>query len=555
MPELFDLIVVGGGCNGTGIARDAAMRGLKVLLLEKNDFASGTTGASSGMIHGGPRYLLSDVKTTKLSSQDAGHIRNIAPHLIFRIPFLYPVLKGDKPLWRRKIRLSLVETFFQAYDRYSALKGGKPHTRLNPAEARELEPALSSDLVGAVTFDEWGINTQRLCIANALAADQYGATIRNHTEVLQVMREGGEVSGVKTRNGLTGEESLFRSKILFNATGPWADQFGKMAGVRVPLRPAKGIHLVLDRRITNVAVVSRCIDGREIFINPHENSTLLGTTDDDYYGNLDEIPVTQDEIEYLLQGMEQSYPEIRKARIVRVTRGVRPTLFGRDVYEDELSRGHKLFDHESEGAKGFISLAGGKLAAYRQIAEESTDLVCKKLKLKAQSSTHLVPLPGGDQVPTPEEIAKKYQIHPYTARRAIARHGNLVHQIFSATITSPQNKAILCPSEPVTAAETRYSIQKEWAKTLGDLERRTGLATGACQGLSCLLPALSLLFEEKTIPGGALDYLQELKDYLEKSWRRRAPLFESQGAWSQPLFAQEEMLRMNYLCVLQLEGL
>src|SRR3989338_1357458 len=143
MPEKFDVIVIGGGCNGTGVARDCAMRGLSVLLLEKEDFASGTTGASSGMIHGGPRYLLSDRKVTKSSSKDAGYIRKIAPHLCFRIPFLYPVFKDGKGTWGRRVHLGLLETFLQAYDRFSSLKEGKPHTRLSREETYALEPSLA----------------------------------------------------------------------------------------------------------------------------------------------------------------------------------------------------------------------------------------------------------------------------------------------------------------------------------------------------------------------------------------------------------------------------
>lgn len=542
MPEHFDVIVVGGGCNGTGIARDAAMRGLKTLLLEKNDFASGTTGASSGMIHGGPRYLLTEVKTTKNSSRDAGAIRRIAPHLCFRIPFLHPIFREGHATWKRKILLTLTEAFFRAYDRFSSLKGGRPHTRLQAEEAHALEPSLNTDLVGAVTFDEWGINTDRLCVANALSAAQYGATVRNHTEVRRILKEGNRVVGVVARSLLTGEESEFHSKILFNATGPWAPRLAQMAGVTVRLRPAKGIHLVLDRRITNVAVTARCVDGRQIFINPHENTTLLGTTDDDYYGDLDDIPVTQDEIEYLLEGMEHSYPEIRQARVISSTRGVRPTLYRTDVYEDDLSRDHRVFDHErEEGLKGFLSIAGGKLAAYRQMAEEATDLIVKKLDVQSTCTTHLVPLPGGDQVPDAGRIASRYQIHPYTAERIVGRHGGLADEVLGGLKENPHERGVLCPCEPVTQAEVRYVIRREWAMTLSDIRRRTRLGNGPCQGSECLLPAVATLLQER-----AVQPIEELKGFLQESWQARAPILKGIQ------IAQEEMLRMTYCGVIDL---
>ncbi len=540
MPESFDVIVVGGGCNGTGIARDCALRGLKTLLLEKNDFAAGTTGASSGMIHGGPRYLLSEVKTTRASSQDAGYIRKIAPHLVFRIPFLHPILRegGGK----KRIRLALVEAFFHAYDSFSALKGGKRHTRLTADEARALEPNLTPDVAGAVTFDEWGINTDRLCVANALAASDHGAEVRNHTEVRRVLREGNRVNGVIARNGLTGEEFEYHCRILCNATGPWAPKLAALAGVVIRLRPAKGIHLVLDRRITNVAVTSNCIDGRQIFINPHENTTLLGTTDDDYYGDLDDIPVSEDEVEYLLQGMERSYPEIRKARVISTTRGVRPTLFGQDVYEDELSRDHRLIDHAGEdGLEGFLSLVGGKLAAYRQMAEEATDRIAEKLGIQTPCKTHIFPLPGGDRSADADEISQNYRIPPYTAQRLLDRHGSLVPTVLASIDEQPEDRATLCPCEPVTRAEVRYAVRHEWAATLPDIRRRTRLGAGPCQGCQCLVPAAAILGEER----GA-DPIAEIRSFLQESWKARSPILKGVQ------LAQEEMLQMTYRGVLNL---
>jgi glycerol-3-phosphate dehydrogenase len=547
MPEQFDVIVIGGGCNGTGIARDGALRGLKVLLLEKKDFAAGTTGASSGMIHGGPRYLFSDVGTTKLSSKDAGTIRRIAPHLCFRIPFVYPELRDDTPLWKKKVRLSLVEAFFEAYDRFSELKGGKRHTRLTGEEVLQLEPGVSKDVVGAVTFDEWGILTDRLCVANARSAYEAGAEVKNHTEVLSIQRDGNRVIGLLARDLLTGEELEHRARIVFNAAGPWGPRIARMAGVEVKLRPAKGIHLVLDRRISNVAIVSRCIDGREIFINPHGNTTLLGTTDDDFYGDLDDIGVSEDEVEYLLQAMEKTFPEIRKARIVTTTRGVRPTLHRYGVSEDDLSREHKIFDHEKEDqVEGFLSIGGGKLAAFRQMAEEATDLICKKIGRLALCKTHTLPLPGGEGIPQPSSLAEEYKINPYVAERLICRHGGLSRAVLAQTIKNPEKKAIVCPCEPVIEAEVSYVAQKEWARTLGDIERRTRLGSGTCQGLQCLLAALGRLVEEVKDNPRLEDPLQELRSYLDESWKGRAPILK--GAQ----LAQEELLQMTFQGVLGL---
>ena len=551
--KLFDLIVIGGGCNGTGIARDAAMRGLRVLLLEKNDFSAGTTGASSGMIHGGPRYLQYEIGTTKLACQDANYIRHIAPYLCFRIPFLVPVLQEGDPNWFAKFRMELVETFMEAYDHFSPIKGGKRHTRLSKEETQGLEPCLVDDIIGGITFDEWGIDTARLCAVNALAVKESGGIVKNHTQVKSILVEAEtdgrrRVVGVLAQDLVTGQETEYRCKILFNATGPWAPKLCAMAGASLRLRPGKGIHLILDRRITNVAVVSKCIDGRQIFINPHENTTLLGTTDDDYYGDLDDIPVTEDEVEYLLEGMERSYPDIRKARIISTWRGVRPTLWGADVYEDELSREHEVVDHEvKDRLLGMLSMAGGKLASFRVMAEEAVTLICQKLNIKAACRTHIVPLPGGESVPKAQGLASEFTIHPYVAQRLISRHGNLSRDVLKRTREKPGEKAIVCTNEPVIEAEIRYAIREEWTVTLPDLLRRTRLAMGSCQGSECLVPAAQILSEERNLTG--TEKVEELKNHLEWAWKARKSILSGAQV------VQEELMQEIFQGVLDMGNL
>ena len=548
MPDPYDLIVVGGGCNGTGIARDAAMRGLSVLLVEKNDFAAGTTGASSGMIHGGPRYLQYEVGTTKKACRDAGYIRKIAPHLCFRIPFLVPVMQEGRPHWRNQITLELMETFFEVYDRFSSLKGGQSHTRLTGDEVRGLEPAIPAGVEGAVTFDEWGIDTNRLCVANALAAAEYGAKVHNHTEVIKVLREGQRVVGITTRHARTGERIEHRGKIVFNATGPWSPQLANLAGVIVRIRQGKGIHLILDRRLTNMAIVSKCIDGRQIFINPHENTTMVGTTDDDYYGDLDDIPVTEDEIEYLLQGIEDVFPEIRKARIISTWRGIRPTIYGKDCYEDELSRDHLIIDHSvTERVEGIISMIGGKLASYREMAEEATDLVAKKLQSSVPCRTHLVALPGGESTPDVMGIAERCGIDSYVARRLSYRQGDKAEQILTDVATKPQEKTLLCLCEPVTAAELRHSARYEWADSLADIMRRTRLGSGPCQGALCAMPGAACLAEEKD--WSAAETIADLEHFIDTQWRARMNILRGDQ------LAQEEINQAVFCGTLQLHNL
>jgi glycerol-3-phosphate dehydrogenase len=548
MSTLYDLIVVGGGCNGTGIARDAAMRGLSVLLVEKDDFSAGTTGASSGMIHGGPRYLMYEVGTTKKACRDAGYIRKIAPHLCFRIPFIVPIKQEGRSKWRSWFEMEVTETFFEVYDRFSKLKGGEKHTRLTPEEVRQIEPSIPNNIRGAITFDEWGIDTQRLCVANALAAEEYGAIIRNHTEVTTLIKEAERVQGIETRHTITGARQTFRAKIIFNTTGPWSPQFAAMAGCEIKLRPGKGIHLVLDRRLCNAAVVSKCIDGRQIFVNPHENTTLVGTTDDDFFGDLDDIPVTEDEIEYLLEGMESVFPDVRQARIVTTWRGVRPTIYGRDCYEDALSRDHEIIDHEKkEGVKGFLSMIGGKLASFREMSEEATDLIVKKLGVHAECQTHLVPLPGGETEASVEALSKEFGVDPFVVRRLVYRQGDRARKVLETTRSCPRDKTVVCPCEPVMNAELRYTQKNEWAQTFQDLSRRTRVGVGPCQGALCSLPTVACLAEEKA--WSAEQILQSLKSNLDTQWRARFPVLKGDQ------LAQEEINQALFKGTLSLKHL
>src|SRR6188474_385467 len=198
-----DVIVIGGGVNGVGVARDAALRGLTVALFERNDIAFGASGNSSGMIHGGPRYLTNDPDVTYSSCLDSGHIQRVAPHLLFRIPFLMPVL--GSPGLLAKATLAAYDGFFTLYDKYQPLKAGKPHTRLSPHDVETLEPGLIPSQ-GGVSFDEWGIDGVRLCVANARDALERRAEVRVHTTVLEILRrEDGSVYGVRYRDQRTGE--------------------------------------------------------------------------------------------------------------------------------------------------------------------------------------------------------------------------------------------------------------------------------------------------------------------------------------------------------------
>ncbi len=515
--EIYDLIVIGGGINGAGVLRDAAMRGYRVILLEKEDISSGATGACSGMIHGGLRYLLNDRLVTKMSCIDSGYIQKIARHMIFRIPFVMPVLKSD-PFPR--IFLELAEVYFSAYDRYQPYKNGLKHSRLDKKTLKEIIPLITDDAIGAVTTDEWGIDPFRLSIENIKSAISYGAEIRLGVEVIDFIKDGNVIKGVIALNKNTGKREEYQSKIVANLTGAWSDKLTKNISKANKVRPSRGVHIIFDRRYLNFAVIAKAVDGREIFLCPHQNGMILGTTDDDYYGDLDKPYATLDDVEYIYEAMERVIPDIRRFRAIRTMTGVRPTIYEYNKYEDDLTRDHKIIDHKkTDNIEGLVSMIGGKLAAYRLMSEEFVDVIDRKFGKKNISRTMTEPLLGEKEPYSIEEYSREYNISRDIIARLIYRYGCQAKEILKKTKEDPIMGEIVCQCEGVIRAEIEYAIDNEWAKELMHIRRRTRLGTGPCQGMRCSYRAAQILAKKLGLP------LKSAKDialeFLKRRWGGR----------------------------------
>ncbi|APR84229.1 Anaerobic glycerol-3-phosphate dehydrogenase subunit A [Minicystis rosea] len=504
-----DVVVIGGGVNGLGVARDASMRGLKVVLFERNDLAFGASGNSSGMIHGGARYLTYDPHVTEKSCLDSGYIQRIAPHLLFRIPFLMPV--EDSP--KGRFLFPLMDAFFETYDRYQPLKRGKPHARLTGDELRTLEPGLAGELCGGYSFDEWGIDGARLCVANAVDAIERGATIHVGTTVERIERRdpgagaarghAGEVYTIHYRDRVTGRAGSLRASVVVNATGAWAPITASLAGLaptRARVRPGKGIHVVYDRRLTNYAISASTIDGRQIFLEPWENMTVVGTTDDDFYGDLDHVHATSEEVRYLVEGIARVFPRIHESRAIGTYAGVRPTLYAFGPSEDALSREHEIVDHAAHGAPGIYSMIGGKLASYRVFAEQMTDVLAHIFDLGVPCNTHVSALPGGDTVCDPFALARAIEIDAVAARRLVYRHGSRAERVAERVRERPREGLTVCACEPVIEAEVRYVLENELCRDVAGVARRTRLGLGACGGMRCAARCGQIVAEELELP-------------------------------------------------------
>lgn len=527
----FDIAIIGGGVNGSGIARDAAMRGLKVALIEREDWGAGTTGGSTRMIHGGLRYLLYDVPTTRLSNEDAGRIRQIAPHITWRIPFLWPLFPG-RPFFHEA-----TEALLSAYDVFARRKGGIQHARLSRDEAHALEPGLAPEVIGAVTLDEWGCDVFRLAALNALDAREHGAQLFTHTEVTELLLAGRDVRGVRCFDALDRRSFDMEAALVINATGPWAGRVAEMADLQVAMRPGKGVHVTFERRIGNYGMILEGVDGRVMFLVPHGAETIVGTTDTDYYGDPGrvDLDIHHDEVAYVIEAAARALPQARQWRPIRAWAGVRNTLFEWGVDSDDLSRRHEVLDHGArDNVGGLLSVVGGKLAAYRIQSEEAVDLALTKLGRPPQrSATGERPLPGAAPLPDFLELSGQLGLPAWALERMWRRLGDRVQAVLAGA--SARNRAPVCRTEAVTGAEIEYAVTVEGCRTLEDLRRHTHIAGGGCDGVDCA--AASAQWMAGLLGWGTDRINQEIEQFSNERWIGRRPVLRGNT------LAQEEVWR------------
>ncbi len=380
----YDLIIIGGGVTGAGVARDAVLRGLKVALIERAEPGGATTAASTHLIHGGVRYLLYDRLTTHATCWDSGHIVRTAGDLLNRLPIVWPVYRGHSR------GLETVETLLEEYDQFQPMKYGRPHLRLSAETCLKVVPGLKAEgLLGALVFDEWWVDAQRLAARTLDSARRAGATALTRTPVDALLRENGRVVGVRA-----GGRDL-RAKMVVNAAGPWVDRVAGLAGARLPLRLMKGTHLIWkDPKIVPVGLLVEAVDrGRYVFVVPSPLGTWVGPTDIPGPEDPDATRTTPDEIDYLLRSVKlyfKDWPAAPDATIV----GSRPIL-GQPGAEKLLSRDFEVFDHEArDGVPGLLTIGGGKMSDYRVMAEAAVDAACAKLGVSARATTQDFTLDG-----------------------------------------------------------------------------------------------------------------------------------------------------------------
>jgi glycerol-3-phosphate dehydrogenase len=443
--EQFDLLVIGGGITGCGVARDAAMRGLKVALVERDDFASGTSGRSSRLIHGGIRYLEhGQLHLVYESIRERQTLLRIAPHLVKPLAFTWPVYRGARV---GKLRLSA------GLLAYYVLAGGRSrrHATLNARETLDREPSLeSTGLTGGAVYYDACTDDARLTIANAVAAQQNGATIMSHARVTRILHDHGKAVGAKVKSQHSDETHEVRARVIVNATGVWAKEFTTDERARRH-RGSKGAHVSVPReRIGNrdaITLISP-IDGRVMFCLPAGPQAIIGTTDTWTEDSPETVHASPADVDYLLRSANAYFPRARLQRedVVSAWAGIRPLASGGAASPSAVSREHSIVTDGS----GVINVTGGKLTTYRSMAAEIVDSVQQSLGEELdRAPTDSVELPGADRA---SEIARL--------------------QRQDATLSEP-----LVAGLPYTGAHLVYGVTKEMAQDLSDLLiRRVHLA-------------------------------------------------------------------------------
>lgn len=482
--ETFDVVVAGGGIIGAGIARDLALRGLKTLLIEKDDFAGGTTSRSSRLIHGGLRYLRHlEFGLVRQDMREREVLLHIAPHLVYPLPFLIPV---TQPLESVTMALGM-----RLYDLLSFDKSLPSRHYLSRRETLEMEPGLEMEkLRGAYLYYDCQVPfVERLCLENVLSAAEHGTITLNHARLTGMLRKGNSVRGVQVEDTLTGEIYQIATRLLVNAAGPWVDNvLSTLQSRPKPLiRKTKGIHLLIPQICRQAMVLVARTDGRLFFIIPWQGYSLVGTTDTDYSGDPDSVCADAEDVAYLLTAVRQSFPSVRMEDIFYTTAGLRTLIGSSGNRASNISRQHKLTDHEQkDGLSGLISILGGKITGYRAIAREVVDLVCQKLSLKVACQTAEIPLPGAPAVPREKikQAAQESGLPLPTVTHLAALYGSRYQQVLELLPGDSRGKQPVCPHCPDILAQVWHAVRQESALTLGDfLLRRSFIGMGSCQGL------------------------------------------------------------------------
>ncbi|MCQ2136192.1 MAG: anaerobic glycerol-3-phosphate dehydrogenase subunit A [Bacteroidales bacterium] len=524
----FDVIIIGGGITGAGTARDCAMRGLKVLLIERHDIASGASGRNHGLLHSGARYAVKDSESATECIKENMILRRIARNCVEETEGLFITLPEDA---ETGFGLDYQAKFIEA-----CKAAGISAEAMDPKAAIAWEPSVNPTLIGAVKVPDGSVDPFRLCSANVLDAVLHGAKVLTYTEVTSFVKEGNTIKGVNVVDTKSGQNATYYAPVTVNAAGIWGHGIAALAGVNVGMYPAKGTLLVFGHRVNNV-VINRCrksADG-DILV-PGDTVCVIGTTSTKVpFEECDNMYATREEVELMLREGAKLAPSLLTTRILRAYSGVRPLVAADDDPTGRsISRGIVLLDHATrDGLDGFVTITGGKLMTYRLMAEWATDLVCKKLSVAQKCTTDVTPLVGSEAKSYAEVASKVWKGATLAQKAAAGRHGDMSVKI---PFVSEEDKTLVCECENVTLGEIKYAVEHLGVKSLGDLRRRTRVGMGTCQGTYCIYKAAAAL--AKALGDESLAPALQ-KEYLDERWKGMRPV-----GWGDTLREMEFMQKV-----------
>ncbi len=474
----YDVIVVGGGVTGAGVARDCVLRGLSVLLLEHGDLCRGATGRNHGLLHSGARYAVTDPASAVECVRENAVLRRIAAHCIDPCDGLFINLPGDDEQYRSTLLQACRDVGIDARE-------------IDGAEALRLEPKLNPAVTAALVVHDASIDPFALTLANVLDATRHGATVLTDHRADRLLTSAGHVNGVIATNLKTGEHHELHASVVVNAAGIWGQQLLDSIGITLTMYPAQGTMLVYATRPCK-HVINRCRRPSDAdLLVPDHRVSIMGTTSVRVDAEDIDAPLpTPAEVRTIMDGAAVLVPSLAETRVLRAYAGVRPLVAtDDDTAGRRLSRGIVCINHgERDGVKGLVTVTGGKLATYRLMAEMATDAVCRELGITKRCLTARQPLPGSDRTRGNDPL----RVPGATERAAMTRHGALVNEM---SLRGPQANALVCECMTVTRAEVEFAVKTLGAHNLASLRQCTRLGMGPCQGKICACRAANLLVE------------------------------------------------------------
>lgn len=519
--EKVDIVVVGGGITGAGILRDATTRGLKCLLVEKNDFAGGTSSASSKLIHGGLRYLAQgNIKLVFESTQERAKLMKLAPNIVEPVQFLFPVYKGEKP----SIFALNIGLFF--YDLLGSFKNFKMHRRALKSEIMTQEPYLKNKgLIGGALYYDCVCDDARLTLENIISGYEAEGVPLNYVHFKKAIFKNGKIFSVVLMDEINSKEFEVECRLLIISAGHWTDEVLSAIDegmVSKRLRPTKGIHLVFEKEklpVNHAIVMKSITDERILFVIPWGKNVILGTTDTDYDGNLNTIKTLKEDALYLLSTLNNYFPAIslKVEDVVSTWAGLRPLVKEESVHESSVSRDHSIWFDK----RNIAAIAGGKLTTYRIMARDILDISLHKSKIKAgRCGTSYTPLFYSSKIlpkwhieDLKKEAINKLELREDSIYHIFKSYGFRCEEVFNLCRDYPELKEKITPHLPYILAEIPFSLKNEMTLTLIDfLKRRTQVF------YRCRDNGLSISYRVAKIMGKFLNWSderlnKELNDY------------------------------------------